>query len=234
MPVPRTGVLGLGCVVLAMSADLAARQAPTLTVSIKGSTAYAQPTPVPAATALLVVTPSWDDIVAKSPVGGREAGNQPLALADLAVVLSNKELDCTSVFGPRTFAVDADFLIVAGKAEAYLPAQGYHTTPIGKVVVDTSGGAATLNVDRFSLDASFTVQKRKSVSKENLRGNDGRLVLQRTGTDWTADFMVKADELSAEGKLPLKWCGLSSRKKAAGAPLLGERRLLTAAERFGM
>ena len=48
------------------------------------------------------------------------------------MVLSNKDLDCTTVFGPRTLSADADFVIVAGKAEAYLPAQGYHPTPLGK------------------------------------------------------------------------------------------------------
>jgi hypothetical protein len=214
-----------------------AGQAPasaTLTVSIKGSTAYAQPTPVPLQTALLVVTPAWEDLSAKSPLGGKEAAGQPLFLSDLAVVLSNKALDCTTVFTARQAAADQDLVIVVGKAEAYTGAQGYHGTTIGKVIVDTSGGAVSLPLDRFSADAQFTAQKRKSVSKDNLRGNDGRLNLQRTADGWIADVLLKADELSAEGKIPLTACGMASRKKASTAPLLGEKRLLAAAERYGL
>jgi hypothetical protein len=157
-----------------------------------------------------------------------------LFVSDLVVVLSNKEFDCTTVFGPRPMTTDQDFLIVAGRAEAYLPAQGYHLTSIGKVIVDTTGAAATMPIDRFSLDATYTAQKRKSISKENLRGNDAKLVLQRGADGWSAEVLLRQDELMAEGKIPLKSCGLSTRKKAGGAPLLGEKRLTAAAERFGM
>jgi len=224
-------------ILLLASGALVAGQAPasaTLTVSIKGSTAYAQPTPVPLQAALLVVTPAWEDLSAKSPLGGKEAAGQLLFLSDLAVVLSNKAMDCTTVFTARQAAADQDVVIVMGKAEAYTGPQGYHGTTIGKVIVDTSGGAVSLPLDRFSADAQFTAQKRKSVSKDNLRGNDGRLTLQRSADGWMADVLLKADELSAEGKIPLTACGIASRKKASTAPLLGEKRLLAAAERYGL
>src|SRR4029453_11485668 len=97
---------------------------PTLTVSIKGSAAYAQPTPVPLQAALLVVTPAWEDVSAKSPLGGKEAAGQMLFLSDLAVVLSNKALDCTTVFTARQAAADQDLVIVGGKAEAYTGRRG--------------------------------------------------------------------------------------------------------------
>jgi hypothetical protein len=210
-----------------------AASAPTLTVTIKGSAAYAQPTPVPLQTALLVITPVWSDITAKSPVTGREAGGQLLFLSDLAVVLSNKTMDCTTVFSSRQVATDQEFVIVAGHGEAYTGPQGYNNTTIGKGIVDASN-VVTLPVDRFSADAQFTVQKRKSSSKDNLRGNNGRLVLQRDNGAWTADFMVRADELVAEGKIPLTACPVVERKKAAGAPLLGEKRLMRVVENYGM
>ena len=210
-----------------------AASAPTLTVTIKGSAAYAQPTPVPLQTALLVITPVWSDISAKSPTTGREAGGQLLFLSDLAVVLSNKAMDCTTVFSSRQVATDQEFVIVAGHAEAYTGPQGYQNTSIGKVVVDTSS-VVTLPVDRFSVDAQFTVQKRKSSSKDNLRGSNGRLVLQRDNGAWTGDVMVRADELVAEGKMSLTPCAVVERKKAAGAPLLGEKRLMRVVENYGM
>jgi hypothetical protein len=222
---------------LVVGASLAADQAAapaSLTLSIKGSSAYAQPTPVPLQTALLVITPGWSDITGKSPVGGREAAGQILFLSDLAVVLSNKAMDCTNVFSSRQVSTDQEFVIIAGRAEAYTGNQGYHNTPIGKVVVDTSGAPASLAVDRFSVDAQYTGQKRRSSSRDNLSGNNGRLNLQRTDGTWTADVMVRVDDLVAEGKLPLTACSLSERKKAGGAPLLGEKRLLAAAERYGM
>jgi hypothetical protein len=229
-------VFGVLSAVVSAGVSLPARQGagPTLTLSIKNSTAYAQPTPVALATALLVVTPAWEDFAAKSPVGGKEASGQMLFVSDLVVVLSNKEFDCTNVFGPRQMTTDQDVLIVAGRTEAYLPAQGYHTTPVGKIVVDTTGAAATMPVDRFSLDATYTVKNRKSISKENLRGNDAKLVLQRNADGWTADVLLRQEEMLAEGKVPLKSCGLSTRKKAGGAPLLGEKRLQMAVDRFGM
>jgi hypothetical protein len=206
-----------------------------MTVTVKGSAAYAQPTAVPLQTALLVVTPAWTDIVAKSQVGGREAAGQLLFLSEVAVVLSNRALECATVFAPRRTETPAEFVIVAGRADAYLPAQGYHTTAVGKVIVDTTGSDGSLPLDRFSADATFTTQKPKTSSKENLRGNNGRLVLQRTGGAWSVDVMVRADELTAEGKGPLTMCPVSERQKAsAGDPLMAERRLLLAAERFGM
>jgi hypothetical protein len=210
-----------------------AASAPTLTVTVKGSAAYAQPTPVPLATALLVITPVWSDISAKTPVTGREASGQPLFLSDLAVVLSNKAMNCTTVFSSRQVATDQEFVIVAGLAEAYTGPQGYNNTSIGKGIVDT-GNVVTLPVDRFSADAQFTVQKRKSSSKDNLRGSNGRLVLQRDNGAWTADVMVRADELVAEGKVSLTPCGIVERKKAAGVPLLGEKRLMRVVENYGM
>jgi len=221
-------------VVLLLGVSLSARQTPSLTLSIKGSTAYAQPTPAALQTALLVVTPAWEDISLKSPVGGKEASGQMLFGSDLVVVLSNKAFDCTTVFGPRQMTADPDFLILAGRVETYLPAQGYHTTPIGKIIVDTSGTAASLPIDRFSLDATYTAQKRKTISKDGLRGNDAKLVLNRSADGWTADVLLRQDEMVAEGKVPLKSCGLASRKKSGGAPLLQEKRLTAAAERFGM
>lgn len=233
---PRVEALVLSCALIGGAASLVTAQAgaPALTLSIKGSATYAQPVTAPLQTALLVVTPAWEDIAAKTPVGGKEASGQIMFLSDLAVVLSNQAMDCTSVFAPRQVTADADFVIIAGRAEAYIAAQGYHTTPIGKVLVDTSGAAASLPIDRFSVDALYTVQKRKSVSKDGLRGNDGRLVLDRTADGWTANVSLHVDELVAEGKIPLKSCGLVTRKKATVAPLLGERRLTSAGDRYGM
>jgi hypothetical protein len=226
--------LALSLALVGGSLGRAQAPAPTLTVSIKGSTTYAQPTPVPLETALLVVTPVWEDIAAKTPVNGREASGQPLFLSDLAIVLSNRSMDCESVFGPRQVSAAPEFIVVAGKVEAYIAQQGWQSTGVGKVLASSSGTYPPIAVDAFSADVQFTAQRRKSVSRDNLRGNNGRLVLLWSDNVWTADFMVRADELTAEGKLPLRACGIAARQKKTTAPLLGERRLLLTAERWGL
>ena len=83
--------------------------AATLTLSIKGSTTYAKPAPVPLRTALLIVTPVWEDIKAVTEVGGREASGQPLFLSELAVVFGNRAMDCTSVFAATPPTTEPDF-----------------------------------------------------------------------------------------------------------------------------
>jgi hypothetical protein len=224
-------VVATSCAVAVSAALLVAQDTGTLTVSVKGSSAYAQPTPVPVKTALLVVTPHWEDINAVTPTGGREASGQPLFLSDLVVAFSNLELDCAAVFKAKLTA-PTDFLIAAGKAEAYIPSNGWQSTAMGKLMTDNAG-ARTINVDRFSVDAQYMVSKKKMSSKDGLHGADGHLVLTEKDGAWTADFAVKADELTAEGKIPVKSCGIVSRRKEELPPLLGERRLLTAGDRYG-
>jgi hypothetical protein len=204
---------------------------PVLTLTVKNSAAFGKANPVPLKTALLVVTPAWEDIKAVTEVGGQEASGQPLFLSELAVVLSNRALDCATVFGAPAPTGD-DFMIVAGKAEPYLPAKGWQTTSVGKVFLTTGeGSSADLAIDRFSADVLGAGLKKK-VSKDGLKGNDGRLVLAQKAGSWTADFALKADDVNAEGRIPLTACSVTSRKKSAGAPLLGENRLLNVARQF--
>ena len=227
------GVLLTGLAAFVAAALLAAQAPPpTLTLSIKGSAAYAQPAPVPVKTALLVITPHWADINAVTPTGGREASGQALFLSDLVVVFSNLDMDCSAVFKGKV-ADPKDFIIAAGKAEAYIPVNGWQSTMIGKALSD-SASERSLTLDRLSVDAQLTAQKKKTSSKDGLRGSDGRLVLTQKEATWTADFMVKADELTAEGKLPVTSCGITPRRLEELTPLLQERRLLTAADKYGM
>jgi hypothetical protein len=230
--------LSLVCLVL-MNDPLAAGQsgapaAPALTLSIKGSPVYATAAPVPLQAALLVVTPVWEDIEAVTEVGGQEASGQPLFLSDLTVVLGNRAMDCDSVFGAAPPAEQQDFLIVVGKTEAYLPAKGWQTTSVGAVFM-TEGAEATapttLTLDRFSFDVMSAAPKKK-FSKDNVRGNDGRLVLSQQAGTWRADVAFRTGDVTAEGQVPLTACPVVSRKKAAAAPLLGENRLRTAGRNF--
>jgi hypothetical protein len=205
----------------------------SVTVTVKGSTAFAAPTPVAIKSALLVVTPSWDDVEAKTQVGGREASGQPLALADLAVVLSTQALDCATVFKRAPSTTETDVTIVAGKAEAFLPAKGWQTTTVGKVFMAAEMAAVHLVLDRFSADVHTAALKKKTVSKDGLRGNDGRLVLDQEAGKWRVDVMARIEDAVIEGKASLTSCPIASRtKSAAGAPLLAERRLLDAARNF--
>src|SRR5579872_4269410 len=89
-PHPRFVLLSLlAC--LTIGTVVSGRQAgSTITLSVKGSPAFTKPSPAPVAAALLVVTPSWDDIKVVTQVGGQEASGQPLFLTDLAVVLASK------------------------------------------------------------------------------------------------------------------------------------------------
>jgi hypothetical protein len=144
-------------------------------------------------------------------------------------VLSGHAMSCDTVFSSLAPTGDQGFLVVAGKAEAYLPVKGWQTTTVGKVFL-TESTKAQFVVDRFSLDALGAGLKKK-FSKDNLRGNDGRLVLNQDGSNWKADFMVKSDDFTAEGQLPLTACPITSRKKPA-MPLLGEPRLLSIAKAF--
>lgn len=216
---------------LSFSLPLAGRQDASLTLMVKGSTTYAKAAPVPLKTALLVVTPAWEDVKAVTEVGGKEASGQPLFLSELAVVLSNRAYDCATIFGAPAPTGD-DFLIAAGKAEAYLPAKGWQTTTVGKVFLAANdASAANLTVDRYSVDAQGGGLKKK-MSKDGVRGNDGKLVLTQTTGNWKADFALKSDDVTAEGQIPLIACPVTSRQKAKGAPLLGENRLLNVARSF--
>jgi hypothetical protein len=226
------GGISFAITALAAAGVLAQNAPATLTVTIKGSSTYAQPTPVPVKTALLIVTPHWEDVTAVTPTGGREASGQPLFMSDLVVAISNMEMDCAAAFKPK-LSSPADFFIAAGKAEAYIPSNGWQSTSLGKLL---TGDAAerTIEVDRFSMDAQFTASKKKMVSKDGVHGSDGHLTITQKENEWTVDFMVKADDLTAEGTLPLTSCGITSRRKAEWPPLLQERRLLTAADKYGM
>jgi hypothetical protein len=236
---PMTGPTCAALTLLFLSAHetppVSASAASTLTLSIKGSTAYAKPTPVPIQTALLVVTPVWEDIKAVTEVGGQEASGQPLFLSELAVVFGNRPTDCASVFAATPPSTEQDFLVVAGKAEAYLPAKGWQSTSVGKVLTSAAADATKatrLALDRFSVDAQSPALKKKMVSKDGVRGNDGHLVLEQNAGGWTVDFAAHVDDVVAEGQVMLTACPIAARKKAAGGPLLGERRLLEIARNF--
>jgi hypothetical protein len=218
-----------------VGAETAERAASTLTLSIKGSNLYAKPTPVPLQAALLVVTPVWEDVKAVTELGGQEASGQPLFVSELAVVLGNRPMDCTSVFTAGAPSSEQDFLVVAGKGEAYLPAKGWQSTSVGKAFTATSADSTKpihFPVDRFSVDIQNSAIKKKTASKENVRGNDGRLVLDQNAGEWRVDFAVRMDDAVAEGQMPLTLCPIASRKKSAGMPLVGEKRLLDAARSF--
>ena len=215
----------------AVSAQAAA--APVLTLSIKGSSLYAKPASVPIQTALLIVTPAWEDVEAKTEVGGQEASGQLLLLSDLALVLGNRPMDCASIFTAPAPAANPDFIVVVGKAEAYLPAKGWQTTSIGRIFMAESGEttSAKLALDRFSMDVQSFSPKKK-FSKDGIRASDGRLVLEQQAGAWRADLAYHSGDVVVEGQVPVSACPVTSRKKASGQPLLGERRLLDAARNF--
>lgn len=227
------GLTSTVALLLVIGLPLAGRQAAspvgTLTLTIKGSTPYARPAPAPVHAALLVVTPVWEDTKAVTEVGSKEASGQPLFLSELAVALSGHAIDCTTVFTSAAPTGDQDFLIVAGKAEAYLPAKGWQTTVVGKVFT-TESTNSQLAVDRFSVDV-HSAAPRKKFSKDGVRGADGRLVLVQEAGNWKADFALKSGDVTAEGTLPLTFCPIASRKKPA-MPLLTENRLIAAARAF--
>jgi hypothetical protein len=226
-------------VLLLVGVGLMARQAApaggaALTLSIKGSTVYAKPEPVPLQTALLVVTPVWEDVPLKVSVTGsrQTAAGTPLFGSDLVVVFSNRAADCGTVFQAPTPSSDRDFMIAAGQAIVYEAAKGWPTTPIGKTFADPEKTPARSVIDKFSVEAQYMAQKKQALSKDNLRGNDGKLILEQTGGHWTADFSLHSGDVSAEGRIPVTLCPIGSRKQAAGAPLLGLKRLNTLAENY--
>jgi hypothetical protein len=107
-------VVSMAMVLLLAGGAVMARQAApagggaALTLSIKGSTAYAKPEPVPLQTALLVVTPVWEDVPLKvSVTGSRQTTAGTLLFgSDLAVVFSNRAADCSTVFAAPAPASD--------------------------------------------------------------------------------------------------------------------------------
>ena len=116
-----------------------------------------------------------------------------------------------------------------------MPSKGWQIAPLGKLFTEAAADpakSAKVPVDRFSVDVQNPALKKKLFSKDEVRGKDGQLVLEQAGGNWRADFAVRADELVAEGQIPVTACAVAARKKAAGAPLLGEKRLLQAARSF--
>jgi hypothetical protein len=224
--------VSMAMVVCLAGAALVARQAApaggtALTLSIKGSTVYAKPEPVPLQTALLVVTAVWEDITLKVSVNGsrQTAADTPLFGSDMVVVFSNRAADCSTVFQAPASSSDRDFMIAAGQVVLYEPAKGWPSTPIGKIFADPEKTPARSVIDKFSVEAQYTAQKKQSLSKDGVRGNDGKLILEKTGGHWTADFALHVGDLSAEGSVPVTLCPIGARKRAAGAPLLGLKRL---------
>jgi hypothetical protein len=218
---------------LLLASPLTARQAaPTLTLAVKNSSAYGQPTPVAVQTALLVVTPSWAGMGAKTPAGGSEVPGQTLFLSELAVVLSSRAADCTTVFALGPPETDRDFHIVAGKVEAYMPRREWKSTMVGKVLADVADQQKIhLAVERFSVTVQGAGLKKKAVAKDGV-GGSSRLVLDQNDGKWTVDLALKADDVVADGKLPLTACPTENRSKDDQPPLLGENRLLNAARTF--
>ena len=208
--------------------------APTLTISVKGSPVYAQPTPVALKTAALVITPSWQGLNATTPTGGREASGQPLWVSDVVVFLSNQEFDCGAVF-KATAPKPEDFLIAAGRAEAYMPSAGWNNTPLGKAFSSMASNETKVPVDRFSLEAQYSAAKAKRMGKDGLRG-ESHLVLEQGGGSggWIADIAIKADDLVLQGRIPVKSCGITTRNLGDMQPLLGQHRLQSAADKYGM
>ena len=223
-------LVALGLCPLAVS-TLLARQTSTLTVSAKNSPVYAQPTPVPVQSALLVVTPFWGGVAYKTPTGGRELPNQTLFMSELAVVLSTRQADCATVFALAPPESDRDFLIVAGKTEAYLPRHEWKSTSVGKVFSDPGRQKVRFPVERFSVTIQGAWLKKKSVVKDGLSGSS-RLVLDQNNGQWTVDLALKADDVTAEGTLPLKACEIEKRSKDDVAPLLGDARMTSAMRSF--
>jgi hypothetical protein len=210
---------------------LPARQAPTLTLSVKNSPVYASPTPAPVPAALLIVTPAWRGTDFKTIAGGREVPGQTLFVSELAVVLSSRPADCDTVFALGPPEADKDFLIVAGKAEAYLPRREWKSTASGKVF----GLTPDTMKDRLAVDAfSATIQGgglKKAVGKDGLRGGSTLLLTQADGK-WTVNLSLKADDVVATGTLPVTACPTVERSKNELPPLLGANRLLDAARNY--
>jgi hypothetical protein len=211
---------------------LLALQAATLTLSVKNSPAYASPTPAPVQSALLIVTPAWRGTDFKTIAGGREVPGQTLFVGELAVVLSSRPADCDSVFALGPPEADKDFLIVAGKAEAYLPRREWKSTAAGKVFGLTPDETKTrLALDGFSVTIQGGGLKKKVVTKDGL-GGSSRLALEQADGKWTVNISLKADDVLANGTLPVTACPTVERSKNEVPPLLGANRLLDAARSY--
>jgi hypothetical protein len=79
-----------------------------LSISVKAPKGRTIPMTAPLKTALLVVTSSWRDVRVTTDVRRREAAGQPVGMADLSVVLSTQELDCSNVFQPAPPLAETD------------------------------------------------------------------------------------------------------------------------------
>jgi hypothetical protein len=231
-----SSTLTIACVAIALSllvvASDARQAAPALTLSIKNSTAYAQPTPAPLGAALLIVTPSWAGVNAKTLAGGSEVPGQTLFVSELAVVLSSRKADCTSAFALGAPDNDKDFLIVAGRTEAYLPRRDWKSTVVGKVFAPDAADKDKnhLAVDHFSVNIQGGGLK-KIISKDGLGGSN-LLVLDQKDGQWTADVAVKTGDVDAAGKVPLTACPVENRSKNELPPLLGENRITSAVRSY--
>ena len=230
-------LLLFGCA-SAMAQAPASSSTQTLKLFIKGSTAYANPAQVPVQTALLIVTPKWEGLE------GASFDRTRLFVADLSVVLSDRTFDCTTAFSVRPPGSDSEFLIVAGRIEAFAQSQDWQTTSFGKAFADTTASSVRLALDKFSVDVQHLALKKKLFSKDNVQARDGQLVLERDEHGWTAALAIRADQVVAEGRIPLTLCPVvvrqtavlkakeEDRKKAPDAPLLGLGRVMDAAVKY--
>jgi hypothetical protein len=230
---PATAFLVAACLCAISAPALLARQAATLTLSVKNSPVYASPTPAPVQSALFMVTPAWRGTDFKTIAGGREVPGQTLFVGELAVVLSSRPADCDTVFALGPPEADKDFLIVAGKSEAYLPRREWKSTAVGKVFGLTPEETKTrLALEGFSVTIHGGGLKKKVVNKDGLGGSSQQLVLSQADGKWTVNISFKADDVVANGTLPVTACPTVERSKNELPPLLGANRLQDAARSY--
>ena len=211
-------------------------QDPGVSLFIRGSSAYGTPAPASPRTALLAVTPRWDGLA------GQTRACQKIAVGEVAVVISSREIDCESVFRMAPTAPDSAFHVVAGRILAFPESGDWTSTTVGKALSNTEP-ATGVSVEAFSIDVYAATKK--VVSKEKVSGPVGLLRLTRESGQWMADLAFKDSKASLQGKVPLVACPVTDRKtavlmakkedraKAPDSPLLGLGRVLDAAFNYG-
>lgn len=183
----------------------AAPASPTIKLFIKGSARYATPADAPVASALLIPTSKWENMVGTNPQGIK------MSSGDIVIVLSSRTLDCTSVFQRHDRIPDSDFDIAAGQVVIYPATDDFQSTAIGRLLADTSAAEGRVEFDPFGIDM-FASAKRV-YSKDKVKRGEAQVVLTRDASGWKAQVTVRDSRVTVDGTVPLTFCPVAIRTK---------------------
>lgn len=181
----------------------AAPPSPTIKLFIKGSASYATPGDAPVPSALLVVTSRWDNMASTSVQGIK------MSSGEVVIVLSSRTLDCTSVFQRHDRIPDSDFDIAAGQAVVYPATDDWQSTPMGRLLADTSAAERRAEFEPLGIDM-FASAKRV-FSKDKVKRGEAQVVLTRDASGWQAQVTVRDSRVTVNGTVPLTLCPVAAR-----------------------